>query len=204
MWSLSLSSIELLKLLEFPKWQQRESYLLFCWRGDFWTLLGGWLPVEPTMWLEGWKFQSYYPTSTPHPHISTSRKRRGARGWINTSGHEFIIHALVIGLHKNPKGVLVQDGNAWGPWTHPLHKTYQITCRARTIPLEEELRANCNAKDRENGEREYRESQKHGNKGNAYLPHYKLQWEEIVLRDQEQIPWSLGTETKPQLKIQLT
>ena len=65
-WSFNtVSDTELLKPLEFQK--RCESKGVFCYVKDL-TLeapkAGGWLPVKPTMWLEGWKFQCH---SLTHP-----------------------------------------------------------------------------------------------------------------------------------------
>ena len=49
-----------------------QPHLRLCYYGDFWTApeVGGWLPGEPTRWLEGWIFWSYAPELL-----------RGKRGW---------------------------------------------------------------------------------------------------------------------------
>ena len=39
--------------------------------GDFWTTpkVEGWLPGEPTMWSEGWNFQSHLHTHPLANHL---------------------------------------------------------------------------------------------------------------------------------------
>ena len=54
-----ISGTEFLKPLEFLKeWEWQRCLLL---SGDFQTLTSrwGWMPEEPTMWLDSWNFQSF-------------------------------------------------------------------------------------------------------------------------------------------------
>ena len=55
---LPVSAAKLLKPLEFPRYG--EWWGVFCMlMSYFGTVVGGWLPVEPTTWLKGWNFEAY-------------------------------------------------------------------------------------------------------------------------------------------------
>ena len=54
--SVSISGTKFLKPLEFAKWWESQRCLWFCSKGYFGLRIaakvGGWLPGEPTKWLE--------------------------------------------------------------------------------------------------------------------------------------------------------
>lgn len=72
-----VSSSQLLKPVEFPKWSKWQRHFLL-W-GEFWTPSeeGWWLLGEPIMWSEGWDFQS-------HPFLTPLTSREGrTTDWVH-------------------------------------------------------------------------------------------------------------------------
>lgn len=82
-----ISGTEFLKPLEFLKeWEWQRCLLL---SGDFQTLTSrwGWMPEEPTMWLDSWNFQSF-PLTPNLPGREGVWKLSSV-----TNGHDLINHA---------------------------------------------------------------------------------------------------------------
>ena len=105
----SLAQKRLLKPLEFPKWWEQSMCLCYVNEVTLETTSkdGGWLPAEPTKWLEGWNFQ-YYPL--------TSLEEREVRGKPIITGqwaHQSWLYneAWRMGFIEVP-----------GWWTHPYNR----------------------------------------------------------------------------------
>ena len=110
-----ISDTELLKPLEFPRW----------WEGGNFQVEpkdAGWLPREPTTWLEGWNFQSNLLTSG-----KWHRERLEVKSITNGQGLPNL--AYVMKPSKNPKRTAFRECLGW--WSMEIQGKWYIQKRHR-------------------------------------------------------------------------
>ena len=120
-----ISGTEFLKLLEFPVTRtiKQSLFMLMSKFGEA-PKSGGWLPGEPTLWLERWNFRS---------HLSDLQEghREMEADSITNDCDDFISHAYLMRLPLTPKRMGFRELLGW--WT--LAGMGRVKCLERAWEL---------------------------------------------------------------------
>lgn len=103
-----------------------QSFMLMSWWAPRMLQNRGWLPKEPTMWLEGWNF-------SVQPSSDFQGRERGWRLIQSPKANDLINHTKLMNLYKNTKqwGVRNVSYPTWFPSLCPPEKLlFTLSCPA--------------------------------------------------------------------------